>query len=160
MTDKEFGAVIKKIKIAYGNRFQNLTPDMLSTWYECLGGLNFKDFHTATLNYIGKNTIPPTIADLKKEYRIVIAQKETYKIDIECIWQSLVSSYPNGHYDKKAKNIFMQYISTVAIDKQKNEAIEIKQKVYEYVKKMESSRTKEITALHKYLENLLRGGKN
>lgn len=71
MDKKEFGSIMSTIKGAYGDRFQDLTEPMLSVWYRCLSDLDGNRLFMATCSYIKYKQYPPTIADLREEYRNV-----------------------------------------------------------------------------------------
>lgn len=69
MNRNEFQNVMETIKEAYGDKFQKLTTLMLNVWYDCLSDLDGEQLLKATGNYIKEKKYPPTIADLREEYR-------------------------------------------------------------------------------------------
>lgn len=71
MNKSEFQNVMETIKCAYGDRFQELTKPVLSVWYKCLSDLDGNRLFTAACSYIKYKQYPPTIADLREEYRNV-----------------------------------------------------------------------------------------
>ena len=67
MTKKEFASIIKKITLAYGERFQ-VSDEKLDLWWQYFGTFDKELLDSAAMEYIGDNSYPPTIADLKKIY--------------------------------------------------------------------------------------------
>lgn len=72
MDKSKFVSIMRKIKYAYGDRFQELENDMLNTWYECLGDFDAAMLDKAVTEYIKANRYPPNICDLNKAYHNMI----------------------------------------------------------------------------------------
>lgn len=73
MTKAEFKTIMIMAKAAYGNKFQELTAEVLDTWYNCLSDLDGDKLKTAAEQYIKDHQYPPTISELREAYRNVLA---------------------------------------------------------------------------------------
>lgn len=75
MSKSEFREMMELVKGAYGDRFQELTKKVLSVWYDCLSDLDGNRLLLAARKYIKNRQYPPTIADLRNEYRGMHAEE-------------------------------------------------------------------------------------
>lgn len=75
MSKSEFRELMELVKGAYGDKFQELTKKVLSVWYDCLSDLDGSRLLLAAQKYIKNKQYPPTIADLRNEYRGVCVDK-------------------------------------------------------------------------------------
>jgi len=75
MDENKFCEIMAMIKGAYGAKFQELTTDVMDTWYNCLSDLDGDRLKTAAGRYIKEHQYPPTIADLREAcYKIPIVK--------------------------------------------------------------------------------------
>lgn len=76
MDKNVFAEIMRKIKYAYGDRFQELSSGVLNTWYESLKDESPETLSRAVIGYIQENKYPPTICDLYQRCRIMAKEKD------------------------------------------------------------------------------------
>jgi len=73
MTKPEFRSIMIIVKASYGNKFHELTNEVLDTWYNCLSDLDGNRLKTAAERYVKDHQYPPAISELREAYRHVPA---------------------------------------------------------------------------------------
>ena len=142
MTKKEFAEIIKKITLAYGERFQ-VSDEKLDLWWQFFGEANKELLNSATMDYIGENIYPPTIADLKQIYSTKVQKRTAQKQKIHQSFLSLLGTCPHSADDlTQVKIIFDEYINSKPDAERYSEAEKIRRRMREYVSRVEDNDTK------------------
>lgn len=77
MSKAKFLEIMDMIKSAYGDRFQDLTKDVVNTWYGFFNECDYDALKDAVYEYIKDNKFPPTICELYQMYKNESAQQAT-----------------------------------------------------------------------------------
>lgn len=142
MTKKEFAEIIKKITLAYGERFE-VSDEKLDLWWQFFGETDKELLDSATMDYIGENIYPPTIADLRQIYSAKAQNRTAQKQKIHQSFLSLLGTCPHSTDDlTQIKIIFDEYINSKPDAEQYSEAEKIRRIMREYVSRVEDNETK------------------
>ena len=131
MTGEEFKAIVKKLRIAYQRDKFLMDNESVSLWDERLGSLDKDVLLQAVNHYIDTNAFQPTIADILKEYQIIIDQKRAVKRELLEIYDRTRGIYPGSSDDEETKKAWWDLISS----KPENEWVAYARRVEEITNK-------------------------
>ena len=138
MTKKEFASIIKKITLAYGERFQ-VSDEKLDLWWQYFGTFDKELLDSAAMEYIGDNTYAPTIADLKKIYCIKLQNKNEHNKRINNNFKLILSLHPDVVNDlEPTRDMYYSYIKSKPYPEQCIMAEKIRNDIHKYIKKVET----------------------
>lgn len=152
MEKSNFIKLMKKIKASYGDRFQDLSIEVLEVWYECMGCLDDDKLNKALANYMTVNKFPPTIADLKEKYDALAEIERKKELEVKRLYDWTVALYPNAHYEDGLHEVYMGIMAEYPIDEQIQLAQQILNRVSVYVREVEASSDSSIMPLVDYLK--------
>lgn len=151
MDKKKFVEFMKKIKAAYGSKFQELTSEMLNTWHECLDDLDEKRLSESLRNYIKTNEFPPTIADLRKGYDALTAIERQNELELRRLYDLTVALYPNANREERLHDAYIAVIGDMKLQDKLEVARVILHETAKYVKEQEESDEVDIMPLSEFL---------
>ena len=152
MTKEEFSVIVIKINQAYRDR-QPITKEGFDIWYDLLSDLNVKTLNMATSNYIRDNKYPPTIADLRSEYKRIVDHYSDMSKQLREIYDRTRGIYPDMHLKddeetrQEAAKDAQQAWQDLIKEKPMEERIAFAKRIEEitnlYVRKVESDATRQ-----------------
>lgn len=152
MDKPKFIKFMQKIKDGYGNRFQDLSDGVLKVWYECLGNLDEEKLNASLVNHMRKSEYPPAVADLQKEYDLLMADERKKELEVKRLYDWTVALYPNAHHEDGLHEVYMAILSGYPLDEQIQLAQQILNKTAAYVESVEVSQSESIIPLAEYLK--------
>lgn len=145
MNKIELNNILDGLRSIYGaDKFPKLTEFAMDMWFESMKDLDYKQTKVAIANYIKVGKFPPTIADIREQYRLILNETQDLNNSIEDIFSEMQSYYPGGFNDKAARGTFFTKLLMIETEGKLKYAEGIKNKVIDYVKNCERT-TGELT---------------
>ena len=94
LSEEEFLTIATKINQVYRDK-QPITKQGINIWYDLLSDLDAKTLNLAVSNYIKSNKYPPTIADLRNEYQLIIDKIARINNELKDIYNRTSGIYPD-----------------------------------------------------------------
>ena len=138
MNKAELNNILDGLRSMYGNeKFPKLTEFAMDMWYDAMKDLDFKQTKQAIANYIKVGKFPPTIADIREQYGLIVEECRSESMTLRDIFNDMCNYYPNGASDKSAESVFMSKLLMVEKSDKSRVANAIKNLVIAYVKRCE-----------------------
>lgn len=138
MDRNEFVTIMTGIAEMYPGRFEKLGDLALEMWYECLSDLDYGMAKRAIGNHVKSSKYPPTVADIREQYLIILDEAEECSLRLRNIFFEIRNSYPSGNEDENAVYVFTEKIKEIEPKKQIEYAKAIRNTVIDYVIRCEN----------------------
>lgn len=147
VTREEFASIVIKINQAYADK-KPITKEGIDIWYELLNDLDARTLNAAANNYIMDNRYPPTIADLRQEYKHIKDHIAEINQQLREIYDRTRGTYPNVHLNddeetkrkaaEEARDTWVSLIMKVPLEERVEYAKKIESAVINYVHSVEA----------------------
>lgn len=138
MTKEEWGKIVKKICDFYPRYDFMDKQDVFDAWYSLLEDLEYPATVRAVENYVKGHQYPPTIADIRQEYQVLLDGYNALLKDVKNEFELANSYYPKP--DDTAYDLFLEKIKKNPQREWRSRARAFKNKTDEYVRQGEINR--------------------
>ena len=139
MTREEVKEVIRILKDAYRDKF-DMSQSSFNVWCENMSDLRVDVAKKAASEYIRRSQFPPTIADIRNEYKVLWDSYLAMVRHINESFDSAAGYYPNVTEQQweTAHITFLKTVGAMPRDRRERAAQEISQRIIAYVKEREA----------------------
>lgn len=166
MTKEEFAPIVIKINQAYLER-QPITKEGFEVWLDLLKDLNANTLDVAASNYIRTNKFPPTIADLRTEYKKITDRLRSIENQLHEIYDRTRGTYPDMYLNSDedirssaaddARKAWWELVKSSPIEERVARAERIEDATIRFVRCVEADTTRqEIPTLAEFFREALR----
>lgn len=155
MNREETKAVVKILTDAYGEKFK-IDQSGFNVWCECMNDLRFDVTKKAATEYIKRSQYPPTVADIRNEYKTLWNEYLAMIKHIEESFNLASGCYPDVTEEQRTtgKRIFIELINRYPRGQKERAANELSQKIVGYVREIENGTDTKIMPFDKYMEQM------
>lgn len=137
MNRDEFVDIMGAMVEMYPGRFERLGDLAMEMWFECLSDLDYKKTREAVKNHVKLNKFPPTVADIREHYGLLVGKSKSDAIALRDVFNEMRNYYPGGNRDNNAENVFLSRILELDANARLSYAIALKNTVIDYVSRCE-----------------------
>lgn len=105
MTKDEFKPIAQKLRKIYTRDNFLADKETFDLWYEYLSDLETRAVDRVVDDYIKANSYPPTIADIRNEYQVLLDGYNALLKDVKNEFEIAMSYYPKP--DKTAYDLYL-----------------------------------------------------
>lgn len=138
MDRKEFVEIMGAMVEMYPGRFEKLGNLAMEMWFECLSDLEYGIARQAIVNHAKSSKFPPTVADIREQYRFIREEVHKKAVAIENVFLNMMNFYPSGSDDKDAFGVFYSKLENSESGFELEYAKTIRDAVIDYVKRCEN----------------------
>ena len=155
MTREETKAVIRILLSGYGEKFK-IDQNGFSVWCECMSDLRFDVAKKAATEYVKKSQYPPTVADIRNEYKILWDDYTAMLRHINESFDMASGCYPDVTEEQRVvgKKTFIEIVNRYPREQKERVANDLSQKIIGYVRKVENGTDVGIMPFDKYMEQM------
>ena len=155
MDREETKAIVQILKNVYRDKF-DIKQGAFEMWCECMSDLRFDVTKKAATEYVKKSQYPPTVADIRNEYKILWDEYVAMIRHINDSFDTAVGCYPEVTSDQRvnAYNMFLKVVGSKKREQREWVAREISQKIIGYVQRIEAGTDASIIPFDKCMENI------
>lgn len=166
MTKEEFAPIVIKINQAYLER-QPITQEGFAVWLDLLKDLDANTLDIAASNYIRANKFPPTIADLRTEYKKIKDRLQSIENQLREIYDRTRGTYPDMYLNSddaerntaavEARKAWWELVKSSPIEERVARAEQIEDATIRFVRCVEADTARqEIPTLAEFFREALR----
>lgn len=137
MNKQEFKEVMEGLKLLYGDKIPDMNGFAREIWFECLSDMDFDKTKKAIINHIKASKFPPTVADIREQYRLIIRKCQNDAIVLRDLFNEMRNYYPGGSNDGNAEGVLLDILQNIDREDWFNYTTAIKNTVIDYVKRCE-----------------------
>ena len=155
MTREEIKAIVLILMNAYGEKFK-IDQSGFNVWCECMSDLRFDVAKKAATEYVKKSQYPPTVADIRNEYKILWDDYTAMIRHINESFEAAVGCYPEVTAEQRADgySLFLKVVGGKSRELRERVAREISQGIISYVQRVEAGTDANIIPFDKCMEKM------
>ena len=155
MTREETKAVVVILLDAYGEKYK-IDQSGFNVWCDCMSDLRFDVAKKAATEYIKKSQYPPTVADIRNEYKILWDDYTAMIRHINESFDIASGCYPDVTDEQRAagKKGFIEIVNRYPREQKERVANDLSQKIIGYVREVENGTDIGIMPFDKYMEQM------
>ena len=155
MTREETKAVVVILLDAYGEKYK-IDQSGFNVWCECMSDLRFDVAKKAATEYVKKSQYPPTVADIRNEYKILWDEYTAMIRHINESFDIASGCYPDVTDEQRAagKKGFIEIVNRYPREQKERVANDLSQKIIGYVREVENGTDIGIMPFDKYMEQM------
>lgn len=155
MNKEETKAIVQILKNVYRDKF-DITQGTFEIWCECMNDLRFDVTKKAATEYIKRSQYPPTVADIRNEYKTLWNEYLAMIKHIEESFNLASGCYPDVTEEQRAtgKKAFIEIVNRYPREQKERVANGLSQKIIGYVREVESGTHNWIMPFDEYMEQM------
>jgi len=155
MNKEETRAIVQILKNVYRDKF-DIKQGTFEIWCECMSDLRFDVAKKAATEYVKKSQYPPTVADIRNEYKILWDDYTAMIRHINESFEAAVGCYPEVTAEQRADgySLFLKVVGGKSRELRERVAREISQSIISYVQRVEAGTDANIISFDKCMEKM------